>query len=889
MALSSVTYTGDGTQREFSVTFSYIDKSHVTVLVNGVAVPFVWLNYALIQTATAPAPGTEVKVARTTPSAERMVDFNDGSILTEGDLDVAHLQVFNIVQEALDTIDGTYAAIEETRQEAEDAVTLAAASASTASTKATEATTAATNSATSASAAAASAAEAAATLANKQNLVLRVPTDYGAVGDGTTDATAAVDAAATAAGTDGEVYVPKGTFRISSRLNRPQARFRGPGLFTDGTLTWPADRDARPRKNFAQRLADSVTVTAVGYAHLPNVCRPIDGSVLVQAMVGRNHGQSDPEGISTRKAVGTTNFTIDGNEASGGQVVMGGVGSRVQIVSDADESGKTFTVTGIVNGSPDTEVISGAVGGTSTGAKRFTTVTSVVASSGTAGRVSIGLFTVPSDLRVYRSENGGATFTETILGNGMTGWTGRYYENVNWVSASGRVIAMAQYWDMVNAVTYRRWVSEDNGFSWSPFTTPTFNFSWVSTLYLYGNPKVGSDGTVYIAAYDGGTTPNVFIIFSKDDGVTWNKTADIASPGGGVTYTEPAFSLLDDKSLRVTLRVNGTTSAFKEYRSFNGGTSWGYMGETNLKVTGAYASPEHQLFVSGADGVSYLALAYAARPSSGTAPDNPGSISIVTSRVTDAASFSNLWSTPKEVANFLPVAWAAGVSVTRDSYVLASNGGSYRARSAHTTAAATEPGVGASWETVWESLPVRGGYPSFIVDEDTGIGLLVYAHETGFRTSEIRLKRVALAEFTSRYSNAVKSWTPKLVGNTVAGPNAYTARSGKVYRWGQMVYIHGSMTINGALVSTGTTLTIEPEVAGSLPKPSSGDAMGKLQASAITGAAGTITGRYIKAVAGQEKFQLLHETATAFSFLVDTELGSGEILTFECFYLTDDP
>jgi hypothetical protein len=357
-----------------------------------------------------------------------------------------------------------------------------------------------------------------------------------------------------------------------------------------------------------------------------------------------------------------------------------------------------------------------------------------------------------------------------------------------------------------------------------------------------------------------------------------------------VTYTEPAFSLLDDKSLRVTLRVNGTTSAFKEYRSFNGGTSWDYMGETNLKVTGAYASPEHQLFVSGADGVSYLALAYAARPSSGIAPDNPGSISIVTSRVTDAASFSNLWSAPKEIANFLPaVTWAAGIAVTRDSYVKHANGGTYRARASHTTAAATEPANGASWETVWESLPVRGGYPSFIVDENTGIGLLVYAHETAFRTSEIRLERVALTECTSRYSNVVKSWTPKLVGNTVAGPNAYTTRSGKVYRWGQLVLITGDLTVTGALVSTGTTLTIEPEVAGSLPKPISGSFTGKLQSSVITGSAGTITGRYIKAVAGQEKFQLLHETASAFSFLVDTELGSGVALTFDCFYLTDDP
>jgi len=41
---------------------------------------------------------------------------------------------------------------------------------------------------------------------------------YGAIGDGTTDDTTAINAAITAAGTDGTVFFPKGTYLVSSTL-----------------------------------------------------------------------------------------------------------------------------------------------------------------------------------------------------------------------------------------------------------------------------------------------------------------------------------------------------------------------------------------------------------------------------------------------------------------------------------------------------------------------------------------------------------------------------------------------------------------------------------------------------------------------------------------------
>lgn len=107
MALSFEQFSGDGSNRQYPINFGYLSRDHISVSVDGVAVPFTFLTSGLIQTVTAPAAGTVVEVRRTTPREEPLTDFVDGSTLTESDLDTATLQTFYLAQEAYDIAGGT--------------------------------------------------------------------------------------------------------------------------------------------------------------------------------------------------------------------------------------------------------------------------------------------------------------------------------------------------------------------------------------------------------------------------------------------------------------------------------------------------------------------------------------------------------------------------------------------------------------------------------------------------------------------------------------------------------------------------------------------------------------------------------------------------------------
>ena len=105
MALSFVTYTGDGSNRIFNVTFQYLLQANVYVKVNNVAVTYTWLDSSRVQLTTAPASGAVVEVRRISNRATRVVDFQDGAVLTEAALDADSNQLFEMTQEAFDASD----------------------------------------------------------------------------------------------------------------------------------------------------------------------------------------------------------------------------------------------------------------------------------------------------------------------------------------------------------------------------------------------------------------------------------------------------------------------------------------------------------------------------------------------------------------------------------------------------------------------------------------------------------------------------------------------------------------------------------------------------------------------------------------------------------------
>ena len=106
MALNSrVSYTGDGSTSIFSIPFPYISRTHVKVKINNTELypyEYEWLSDSSIRIKTIPKQGDAITIHRETPYERRLVDFQNGAVLTEAELDLAHLQNFYISQEIRD-------------------------------------------------------------------------------------------------------------------------------------------------------------------------------------------------------------------------------------------------------------------------------------------------------------------------------------------------------------------------------------------------------------------------------------------------------------------------------------------------------------------------------------------------------------------------------------------------------------------------------------------------------------------------------------------------------------------------------------------------------------------------------------------------------------------
>ena len=104
MANSFVRYTGNGSTDAFAVPFSYRAQADVSVTIDGVATTaYTWNGAGTVITFTSPpADTTSIEIRRTTSQAARLVDYADGSVLKENDLDTDSFQGFYMGQEAID-------------------------------------------------------------------------------------------------------------------------------------------------------------------------------------------------------------------------------------------------------------------------------------------------------------------------------------------------------------------------------------------------------------------------------------------------------------------------------------------------------------------------------------------------------------------------------------------------------------------------------------------------------------------------------------------------------------------------------------------------------------------------------------------------------------------
>ena len=107
MAFAVDTYTGNGSTTTFSVTFPYIEQAHVIVTVDGVTktltTDYTFPTSSTITFTSAPAASTIIKFTRSSNRTARLVDYQDGSTLTESTLDQDGNQSFFMAQEAIDT------------------------------------------------------------------------------------------------------------------------------------------------------------------------------------------------------------------------------------------------------------------------------------------------------------------------------------------------------------------------------------------------------------------------------------------------------------------------------------------------------------------------------------------------------------------------------------------------------------------------------------------------------------------------------------------------------------------------------------------------------------------------------------------------------------------
>lgn len=136
MATTQNTYTGNGTNKLFSITFPYLDESDIDVYLNGtlqtITTQYFFANATTVEFVTAPANGATVLLDRSTDDTNLQATFFPGSSIKASDLNNNFDQVLFISQEATNDAEDAKTYAETLADDAAQAVVDAAAAVSTA-------------------------------------------------------------------------------------------------------------------------------------------------------------------------------------------------------------------------------------------------------------------------------------------------------------------------------------------------------------------------------------------------------------------------------------------------------------------------------------------------------------------------------------------------------------------------------------------------------------------------------------------------------------------------------------------------------------------------------------------------------------------------------------
>ena len=128
-AASSTNHTGNGSTNAFAISFPFLANSEIDVTVAGV-LKTITTHYTIsgstvtFTSGNTPANGAAIKFQRDTDISAKKVDFSDGSVLTEADLDANSDQILFAQQEIIDKLGGIEegATADQTDEEIQDIV-----------------------------------------------------------------------------------------------------------------------------------------------------------------------------------------------------------------------------------------------------------------------------------------------------------------------------------------------------------------------------------------------------------------------------------------------------------------------------------------------------------------------------------------------------------------------------------------------------------------------------------------------------------------------------------------------------------------------------------------------------------------------------------------------
>jgi hypothetical protein len=107
MATTSNTYTGNGSNKLFSITFPYLDTTDIDVYLNGtlqtITTHYFFANATTVEFVAAPANGVSVRIQRDTDNTGNKSTFFPGSSIRAADLNENFDQALFVRQELIDT------------------------------------------------------------------------------------------------------------------------------------------------------------------------------------------------------------------------------------------------------------------------------------------------------------------------------------------------------------------------------------------------------------------------------------------------------------------------------------------------------------------------------------------------------------------------------------------------------------------------------------------------------------------------------------------------------------------------------------------------------------------------------------------------------------------